>query len=117
MAYLGASLSLTALEVLVHSPRFELLKGTYVYFSLNIPDRYILSVDLKDLPSDWHQASFSTSTQFIGDVWLKDKTSLALMVPSRIIPIENNLLLNPKHPDYSNIKITGPYSFQFDERL
>jgi hypothetical protein len=40
-----------------------------------------------------------------------------LRVPSAITPHTLNWLLNPKHPDASNVKITDVIDAPFDHRL
>ena len=117
MVYLSCNLALAVLEVLVHSPKYALLKEEYVYFTLKIADDFILKLDKNSLPEDWNSTTLTTSTQLIGDKWLKDKASLALLVPSRIIPVEQNILLNPRHSDFAEIKLSGPENFEFDNRL
>ncbi len=117
MIYLSTSLSLAVLEVLVHSPRYQLLQEEFVYFSVNIPDDYILSLDNNNLPKDWNSNQLTSSSQTLGDRWLHDAVSLALMVPSRIIPIEKNVLVNPKHRNINDINIGKFMSFDFDPRL
>jgi RES domain-containing protein len=53
----------------------------------------------------------------LGTVWIKQKISAVLRVPSVVIPRESNYMLNPEHPDFSRIVIEGPLAFQFDLRL
>jgi RES domain-containing protein len=52
-----------------------------------------------------------------GTTWMKSRRSLALAIPSVVIPEEHNLLLNPEHPDLTDVRISGPHSFEFDARL
>ena len=117
MTYLGASLSLAALEALVHTSRFRLLEESYRYFEVDIPDELVLTLDPAELPADWRDAEIPRSTQRIGDDWIASRVSLGLSVPSRVMPQERNCPLNPTHPGHSHIKITGPFLFEFDERL
>jgi hypothetical protein len=44
-------------------------------------------------------------------------SSEILAVPSAIIPIEFNYLINPRHPDFSRISVGKPETFHFDKRL
>ena len=46
--------------------------------------------------------------------WLASKSSLGLWVPSFVEPAENNLLLNPAHPDYAKVGLVvekNPFTF------
>ncbi len=45
------------------------------------------------------------------------RESLALLVPSAIIAVEFNVLLNPVHPSYTNVIWSAPEPFRFDQRL
>jgi RES domain-containing protein len=38
-------------------------------------------------------------------------------VPSVVIPVEYNYLLNPVHPDFSKFVFGSPEAFEFDPRL
>ncbi|CAN5863622.1 hypothetical protein BH24DEI2_BH24DEI2_06150 [soil metagenome] len=117
MVYLGSSLALAALATLVHAPRFKLLEESYVYFEVTAPDELLLELDPTDLPADWRAAEIPKSTQPIGDAWYRSRASLLLSVPSRVMPQERNVLLNPEHPESSKVELRGPLEFKFDERL
>ena len=56
-------------------------------------------------------------TMQIGDDWVHAGRSVALAVPSVLVPSEMNFLLNPKHPDFKKIKISQPVDYRFDSRL
>lgn len=43
--------------------------------------------------------------------------SVALAVPSIVIPEEHCVLLNPEHPDTHQVTVRYPVDFLFDERL
>ncbi len=117
MICLSRSLSLAVLEVFVHNPRYQLLQEEFVYFLVNIPNNYILSLDNNNLPKDWNSNQLTSSSQILGDRWLHDTASLALMLPIRIIPIEKNVLVNPKHRNINNTDIGKLMSFNFDPSL
>ena len=44
-------------------------------------------------------------------------SSVALSVPSRVIPLERNVLLNPRHPAMAEVKVALSEPFVFDDRL
>lgn len=52
-----------------------------------------------------------------GDAWLHSASSLGLMVPSRVIPLERNVLLNPRHPAMAGVTVAVNEPFVFDDRL
>ena len=55
--------------------------------------------------------------QIIGNKWLDKSERLLLKVPSVIIPIENNILINPFHKEISKIKIVEISDFTIDDRI
>ncbi len=111
--YLSDSLALAALEVLVHLPRIERQKGElppFLAVGLNVPDALI------DDPA-YPAALPSDETRALGDAWLRSASSLGLLVPSRVIPLERNVLLNPRHPAMAKVTVAVSEPFVFDDRL
>lgn len=43
--------------------------------------------------------------------------SAVFLVPSIIVPSENNILINPLHADFAHIKLVQQKVFQMDARL
>jgi RES domain-containing protein len=113
VVYTSATLSLAALENLVHLNPPVPLK--YVAFSIKFDGRLVEK--LTTLPEEWQEEPPPASTQFIGDLWVKQARSAVLELPSVIIPDEANYLLNPAHPDFRKIVIGIPKPFSFDPRL
>jgi RES domain-containing protein len=56
-------------------------------------------------------------SRLYGDAWLRSAQSLGLFVPSRVIPLERNILLNPRHPAMTQVTVTLTEPFVFDDRL
>ena len=57
------------------------------------------------------------ATRMIGDAWLSDLRTLALEVPSAVLPHSSNLLLNPLHPRAGELRVISQQPFEFDPRL
>ena len=113
--YLGDSLALAAMELLVHLRNIDVLR-TYRTLPVYIPDEVVMHIEPRELPSGWESGA-RTTTRAIGDRWLADGRSVALHVPSAVIAGECNFILNPGHRDMRSIE-AGPVSdFQFDPRL
>src|SRR5689334_9519816 len=93
IVYTAQSLSLAALEILVHLKQTNDIQPFHA-FMVEIPDRLILKP--KIYPWHWRDR-VEVSRQF-GDAWLEAKTAPALLVPPTITPGEWNVLLNPQHP-------------------
>jgi RES domain-containing protein len=53
----------------------------------------------------------------MGDAWFRSAETAILAVPSVVIPVEYNYLINPSHPDFSKFKLVSPQPFEFDPRL
>jgi RES domain-containing protein len=115
MVYASASLSLAALETLVHLNPPTFLR--YVALPIDFKEGLLEVLKLSDLPSDWTRRPPSPSTQVIGDHWVMEARSAVLEVPSVIIPGERNYLLNLAHPDFPRIRVGSPTPFAFDPRL
>jgi RES domain-containing protein len=52
-----------------------------------------------------------------GDAWLREERTVVLMVPSVVARREMNVLLNPRHADFSSIVAESPESVVLDARL
>lgn len=119
--YFGGSLALSCLEKLVHTPGTSLYTGDFSVTITEIPDRLsVKEVTLKELVKidlDWNKVINYPVTQSIGDAWLQSLETAVLKVPSAIIEMEYNYLVNPAHPDFSKIKVTAVSKFRFDNRL
>lgn len=113
--YAAATVSLAALEVLVH---YAVLPRDFVATEIQIPAAVAIEVvSPRDLPSDWDGLSPSAATQNIGRKWAAEHRSAVLCVPSAIVPAERLYVLNPKHPDFRRIEFLTPVPFGFDHRL
>jgi RES domain-containing protein len=113
MVYLSSSLALSALEILVNLPPQQRRKG-------ELPTLVAIAVDVDSdtitdpgLPAQQEIAE----SRLYGDAWLRSAQSLGLFVPSRVIPLERNILLNPRHPAMTDVTVTLTEPFVFDDRL
>lgn len=114
--YLAESRALAALEIIVHAPR-EVIALDWHIIEVNVPEKCIQSANRADLPTDWQALPSSPGARNFGATWLRRHMSLALKIPSVIIPEEHTLLFNPLHPDASQVKIATPRVFRFDPRF
>jgi RES domain-containing protein len=70
---------------------------------------------LNRLGSNWrYEVSL---TRDLGDAWFAARESLVMLVPSVVIEVEWNLLINPRHADFPRMKIVQQRPFRFDERM
>lgn len=115
--YTSDSIALAALELLVHLHRSDVL-NRYRLITLELPADEILLLDDAGLPADWRKDPAPVSTAAIGTAWLTGGQSLALSVPSVLIPQQRNLLLNPGHGASGAAFATATLEpFDFDPRL
>ncbi|WP_426116367.1 RES family NAD+ phosphorylase [Pseudomonas sp. DSP3-2-2] len=115
--YCAGSESLALLEVLVHLGNSAVIQH-YAMLELQLPEQDILNASADILPADWRDEPAPPSTASFGDTWLESGQSLALAVPSVIIPRESNYLLNVQHPAYQAIVAEArELDFMLDERL
>ena len=117
VVYTSSSLALAALELFVHLGKAQ-TSIDLVCFQISIPAGVRVEVlPQRRLPADWRVQPVPATTQAIGSRWVSTCASAVLQVPSVLIPSEFNLVLNPAHPDFSKLRITGPKPFGFDDRM
>lgn len=116
MVYASSSLSLAAIELFVHlEPNLEPddLAAIGAELPAGEPARRI---ELSELPQNWWTNDYEP-LRAIGDEWIREKSSLAIEVPSAAIRMEWNVLVNPTHPAAAKISIEEPQPFHFDARM
>ncbi len=116
VVYVASTRSLAALEMAVHLDRSTLL-ASFVLIPCHFDERLVTAVDRSRLPAYWRRDPPPPELAGVGDAWVKEARSAVLAVPSAIIDEETNFLLNPVHPDFSQIRIGDPQEFEFDQRL
>jgi RES domain-containing protein len=114
--YVSERQSTAALETLVHVLPAA-VRDRYKIFRVEWPDELTEHFPARKLPRDWRASPPSGATMHIGDVWVRERRSVALALPSAVAPDDTNFLLNPEHPDFVKIRIASPASFEFDPRL
>ena len=77
----------------------------------------IETVPVGDCPPDWRTYPAPPGLAVIGERWLQESKSAILSVPSVVIPIERNFVLNPTHADFATLTINRSEPFSFDPRM
>lgn len=72
--------------------------------------------DESSLPAGWDHADLRVARAF-GDAWIGELRTAVLVVPSVVARREGNVLINPRHPDFSNIVASAPEPVVWDARL
>lgn len=116
VVYCAESRSLAAMELLVHVEDFEDLvamewRATAITLPGDVIERPL------QYPQSWRTYPYSTTTQKFGSEWVRSHRSLALRVPSAVVPGEFNFLVSPAHPGFFKLKFSSPEPFGFDARL
>lgn len=83
---------------------------------MRVPVGLVLGLRGEDLPADWRARPSSADARAVGDVWLEQGASAALLVPSVLVPQERTVLLNPAHPAFDEIRIGPATPSRFDAR-
>ena len=116
--FASATLSLAALERFVHADP-DLEPVDLVALSIEIEVRVAIeAVDIAELPRDWRAYPAPASLGAIGERWLGAGRTVALSVPSVVIPHERNYILNPAHAEFAKLTTTRTAEpFSFDPRM
>ena len=114
MLYLTEFISLAVLEMLVHI-QFKDISVEMSLLHISLPETELKELKLNKLKQNWIKDD--SYTKFIGDEFIRSGKSLAMKVPSAVVTEEHNFIINPLHPDFKKIKITGTRNFETDKRL
>lgn len=117
VVYAASTLSLAALEALVHFDS-DLWPADSVAVTIDIPtDLMVLTMSAPTLPARWRDDPAPSDLQDIGRLWVQTATAPVMRVPSAVIPSEWNVLINPAHPEAARITIGAVDPFSLDPRL
>jgi RES domain-containing protein len=117
VTYASESLALASLEVLVHCD-LDLLPVDLMAVEIDVPPRVKISrVTVTDLPRNWRRHPVPPALQRLGNAWLDQAQTAVLRVPSALVPTESNLLLNPLHTDFRQIRVVRRFKFILDEPI
>jgi RES domain-containing protein len=117
VVYCATSAALAVLEVRVHLDLpLDLLPDDYVLMHIEAPDDLeVRTIRPPDLPTGWR--SREDLCRPIGDLWLDEGSTALLSVPSAIVHVERNILLNPRHSSVADVGVAEVTPFGWDERL
>ncbi|MES2523815.1 MAG: RES family NAD+ phosphorylase [Gemmatimonadota bacterium] len=118
LVYAATSGALATLEFLAH--RNGDTPPDLVAMAIDIPDGIRtdqLSTDA--LPDDWRTPNHPECCA-IGEQWLSgpaEARGAVLRVPSAVVPFEENLLIDPAHPDAREIVVAAVEEYRLDQRV
>jgi RES domain-containing protein len=111
----SSTLSLALLEILVHlDPAAHV--PDLVALSIRVPRTDIETFKTPTADKATTLTGELRQTRTWGDRWIKEANSPALRVPSSIVPMESNFLINPQHPKFNKYTISAPLPFPIDNR-
>ena len=102
------------LELRVHSP--HPYPRTRWRFTIEVPDDG-LTLTIEELPRGWDKLPPGPASKRFGDAWVTSATSLGLLVPSVVASDEKNLILNPSHPRFHELRVLSKRRVMLDKRL
>lgn len=114
--YCSENISLALLEYYVHSDNIRLLPKEILVAKIEFPDDFLVT-NLKELPDRWNQYPYSSKTTAIFTDLARERDFFALKVPSTIVGLEFNFILNPLYREYGKVEILEFISLPIDQRL
>lgn len=114
--YCSENISLALLEYYVHSENIAFLPKKILIAKIQFPDDFVIT-ELNELPEKWNQYPYSSKTTEIFTRLAKDRIFFALRVPSTIVGIESNIILNPLYKEFGNVEVIEFIELPIDERL
>ncbi len=116
VVYSSESISLAVLEQLVHVEDPTVLDA-FVVVSAMLDEDTIEVLPSSSLPDGWRTYPAPPSLKVVGDAWLSEGRSLALGVPSATVRGQRNYLINPAHPGFASVEVSGPEPLDLDPRI
>lgn len=114
--YCSENISLALLEYYVHSDNIRHLPKEILVAKIEFPDDFLVT-NLKELPDRWNQYPYSSKTTAIFTDLARERDFFALKVPSTIVGLEFNFILNPLCREFGKVEILEFISLPIDQRL
>lgn len=114
--YCSENVSLALLEYYVHSENTAILPKEILIAKIEIPDAFSIDL-LAELPEYWNQYPYNEITTGFFTKLTKSRDFFALKVPSTIVGVESNFILNPLFKNFGNVEIVEFITLPIDHRL
>lgn len=115
VVYAAASFAGAVLEQLAHAGIGRLPPRAWC--AIDLPAGVRVTTVTAEALLGWDDEDCATSRRFAAS-WFEGRLSVALFVPSKPgAPIEQNVVLNPAHPDFATLRISSPTLYQWDPRF
>jgi RES domain-containing protein len=113
--YCSEHFSTALLEKLVHANTGKIPKNQQ-WIEITIPVGISYEIVTSDSLPGWDSPSQSLGKAF-GEEWYLSRRSAILIVPSIVARVDNNILLNPEHPQFNKITTGLNQPVVWDSRL
>lgn len=114
--YCSENISLALLEYYVHSENIAYLPKEILIAKIQFPDDFVIE-ELKELSEKWNQYPHASETTEIFTDLAKDRNFFALRVPSTIVGLESNIILNPLYKEFGKVEVIEFIKLPIDNRL
>lgn len=115
--YLGLSPAICCLETFVHQTRRPLIPMKITVLELPGDPALYFEPAHADLPELWAALPWDRYSMAYGTAWLTRNDQLGLILPSAVLPIERNIMLNPRHPAMTGVRVVEILDFEYDQRM
>jgi RES domain-containing protein len=119
LLYCSENIALACLETFVHVKSGGLPLNRYLV-RIDIPDAVWSGAAMmaaSTAPVGWDAIPIGKVSLDAGDAWVAKGASALLVVPSVIVPEEQNILINPLHADAKAIRVTKLRKWMYDSRM
>ncbi len=114
--YCSENISLALLEYYVHSDDISTLPKKILIAKIQFPDDLIIE-ELEEIPDTWKDYPYTSETAHVFTEFVKDRNKFALKVPSTIVGLESNIILNPLYKEFGKVEVVEFLELPIDQRL
>jgi len=115
--YCATSISLACMETVVH---LNTLPFNRFLIRIEVPDlvsKSAITHTVGALPVGWDAEPAGHESIQLGTAWLQSESTNLMYVPSIIVPEEQNVVINPAHPDSAKIRAVKVRKWTYDPRF
>lgn len=115
--YCATSISLACMETVVH---LNTLPFNRFLIRIEVPDlvaKSAITHTVSALPVGWDAEPAGHESIQLGTAWLQGGSTSLMYVPSIIVPEEQNVVINPAHPESAKITAVKVRKWTYDPRF
>lgn len=115
--YMGLTPAICCLETFVHANGVPTVPMKITCFELPEDPSLYLTPDPKTLPEGWNTLPADSPSIEYGSSWLRSGDYLGLIVPSAVLALEQNVVVNPRHAAIEQVRVIEVFDFIYDKRM